>query len=185
MKITRKILRQWCACYTDARIAALVPEDGMTPMEIAALDIPAEDRLWVLLREEIIPARELRLLACDWAEDACEAAGWNDQRSLEAIAVARQFACGEAAVAELAAAAKAADEASWSAAEAALSAAAARSAAEATSEARSARLAAEAALSAAAAWLTATAWSDRSAAARSAAAAEQLADVVRVLRKID
>lgn len=168
MKITRKQLRQWNACYTNARIAALVPEGGLTPLEVAELDIPATDRLWVLLREEIIPSRVLRLLACDWAEAACAAAGWNDRRSLEAIAVARRFACGEATEAELAAA--------WS------DAAEARSArpAQMSSARSAARLSAAAAWSeaGAAAWSAATAWSVRS-------AAEQLADVVRVLRKIE
>jgi hypothetical protein len=168
MKITRKILRQWGACYTNARIATLVPAKGLTPLEIAALDIPATDRLWVLLREEIIPARELRLLVCDWAEAACAAAGWNDQRSLEAIAVARRFACGEATEAELAAA--------WSAAARKVRLAEDRLAADRLA---AARLAAAAAwwTGSAAAWLTATAWS--------VAEAEQIADVVRVLKQID
>ena len=71
MKITRKQLRLWGACYNDERIAELVPEDGLTPLEVAALDIPVNDRLWVLLREDVIPAPALRLLACDWAEAAC------------------------------------------------------------------------------------------------------------------
>lgn len=105
MKITRKQLRLWGACYNDERIAELVPEAGLTPLEVAALDIPAEDRLWVLLREDIIPARELRLLACGWAEAVCLKTGWNDKRSLNAIAVARRFACGDATAAELASAA--------------------------------------------------------------------------------
>ena len=118
MKITREKLRLWGACYDDAKIAALVPEAGLTPLEIVALDIPAEDRMWVLLRESVIPARELRLLACGWAEAACHAAGWNDARSLAAIAVARRFAVGEVSAAELDAAsaeARAASLAAWSA----------------------------------------------------------------------
>jgi hypothetical protein len=146
MKITREQLRLWGACYDDAKIAALVPEAGLTPLEIAALDIPVNDRLWVLLREDIIPARELRLLACDWAEAACLRTGWNDARSLAAIAVARRYAVGEVSAAELNAAASAA----WAAA------------AEAWSKTQPA------------------AW-----AVRAAARAEQLADVVRVLKRID
>ena len=100
MKITREQLRRWGACYTDKKIAELVPEDGLTPLEVAALDIPKKDRMWVLLREDVIPARALRLLACGWAEDACLRTGWNDERSLNAIAVARRFAVGEATEAE-------------------------------------------------------------------------------------
>jgi hypothetical protein len=166
VKITREQLRRWGACYEDERIAALVPEAGLTPLEVANLYIPAEDRLWVLLRKDIIPARELRLLVCDWAEAACRAAGWNDARSLEAIAVARRFALGEASEAELAEARSAAWSAAW-----AWSAAAARSAA----------------LSAAAwspRWAWAAAWAAAEAEAPAAWSAK-LADVVRVLRKIE
>lgn len=101
MKITREQLRLWEACYHDAKIASLVPESGLTPLEVAALDIPVNDRLWVLLREDIIPARALRLLACDWAESACRAAGWDNEHSLNAIAVARRFAVGDADRADL------------------------------------------------------------------------------------
>ena len=154
MKITRELLRRWGACYDDQRIAELVPEAGLTPLEVAAMDIPVEDRLCVLLREDVVPARALRLLACDWAEAACVKAGWDDARSLAAIAVARRFAAGEATEAELAeaasASARAASVAAWAA-----------SAAEAAE----------------AAWLT----DDAAAATR----AEQLADVVRVLKRID
>ena len=147
----------------DERIAELVPEDGLTPLEVAALDIPAEDRLWVLLREEVIPARELRLLACDWAEAACCDACWNDERSLNAIAVARRFAVGEVSAAELAEA----ESRSVSAA----SASAARSAWS---------LAASAAWSAAA--LPAARAAARAARAVRTARTEPLADVVRVLK---
>ena len=187
MKITRELMRRWGARYDDEEIAALVPADGLTPLEIAALDIPEEDRLWVLLREELIPARDLRLLACGWAEAACRKTGWDDERSLAAIAVSRRFAVGEATEDELAAAAAAAWEArgaAWSAAKSAWSprGAAAEAAAAATWEARGAWpsswwsvLSSSIWSVDAAAWLTA----DAEAAARSS----QLADVVRVLRK--
>ena len=169
MKITREQQRLWGACYTDEKIAALVQADGLTPLEIAKLDIPAEDRLWLLLREEIIPARELRLLACDWAEKACEKTGWTDERSLYATAIARRFVAGNATEAELAearseayaatlgsaqaaqwsaaaaawstAVSDAAEAAAWSASDAAEAAEEASDAVEAAEEARSAQLA--------------------------------------------
>ena len=154
MKITREQLRRWGACYDDERIAELVPEAGLTPLEVASLDIPAEDRLWVLLREDIVPACDLRLLACGWAEAACVKAGCNDARSLNAIAVGRRYAHGEATEAELASARSAAESAeAWSAWAAAWEAA--RSAAWSAAEAEAA---------------------DRS---------EQLADVVRVIERIN
>lgn len=182
MKITRKQLRQWDACYDDVRIAELVPEAGLTPLEVAALDIPAEDRLWVLLHEEVIPARELRLLACDWAETACHAAGWADERSPTAIAVARRFACGDATEAELDAAeteARAAARTAWAARPALAAWSAAWSAACSAS-----READQSASAAAAAAAEAAARSARSAAEAAAEAVieGQLADVVKVLR---
>ena len=180
MKITRELLRRWCAGYDDERVAALVPEAGLTPLEFSELEIPVEDRMWVLLREEVIPARELRLLACGWAEGACRAAGWNDERSLNAIAVARRFSVGEATEAELSAAEDAAwkaRSAAWSAAKSAWSprGAAAESAAAASGADRAA----------AAAWwsVAGAAWSEAD--AEVAAWAERLADVVRMLRKTE
>ena len=192
MKITRDLLRLWGACYDDARIDELVPEAGLTPLEIALDNVPVEDRLWVLLREELIPARDLRLLACGWAEAACKAAGWNDERSLAAIAVGWRHAVGEATEDELAAA--------WT--EAWLSARSARSARSSVrslwAAALSARSVAEAPAREAAWWSAkssalsmALAEADRvaalveEAAAEVSAWAEQLADVVRVLRKIE
>ena len=190
MKTTRKQLRLWGACYNDAEIAELVPEDGLTPLEVAALDIPAGDRLWALLREEVIPARELRLLACDWAESACLKTGWNDERSLAAIAVARRFACGDATAAELAAAAAAARAAAIAAARrfavgevsaAELEAAASASWAASGEPDWAARLAAEAAArSAAEAASGEPDWA--ASAAAEAKAEEQLAAVVQVLK---
>ena len=143
MKITRELLRQWDACYDDEKLASLVPEAGLTPLEVAALDIPEKDRMWVLLREDVIPARALRLLACGWAEAACLKTGWNDERSLNAIAVARRFAGGEATKSELGQAKAAALEAAlrqaasaaWSAASAAAWAASAAAWASAASAA--------------------------------------------------
>ena len=189
MKITRELLRRWCAGYTDEKIATLVPEAGLTPLEIAALDIPVEDRLRVLLREELIPARDLRLLACGWAESACAKTGWDDARSIASIAVARRFAVGEATESERVEAASAAWSAvaAWSVQSAAVRAAAwsvdrsawsARSVAEAAAEAYAYAAYASSALVALSAW---SAWSAAWAATRAA----QLADVVRLLKRID
>jgi hypothetical protein len=171
-RITRETLREWGGyCYDDEHIAALVPPGGMTPIEVLDANIPAADRLWVLLHEEVIPARELRLLAVRWARgvlDGERAAGREPAaESWAAVDVAERYARGEATDAELAIARAAA----WSAARAA--AYAARAAAYA------ARAAAAAAWDAArsAAWSAARA----AAAARDAARDAQLADVRRVL----
>jgi hypothetical protein len=102
--ITRELLRQWRACYSDERIAALVPPEGLTPLQVLGLDIPAADRLWVVLREEVIPARQLREFACDIVEEACRKNGVTNARSYAAIETARRFARGEATADELASA---------------------------------------------------------------------------------
>lgn len=67
-----------CAEYPRERVAELIG-DGKTPLEILDLDIPIQDRFWVLFREAIIPARELRLMATyaasyDASRDASDAA---------------------------------------------------------------------------------------------------------------
>jgi hypothetical protein len=101
MLITRQTLRYWDACYSDEKIATLVPAEGLTPLQILDLDIPPQDRLWVVLREEVIPARELRLLACLWARRALSRVKNPDPRSLHAIEVSERFARGEATEEEL------------------------------------------------------------------------------------
>lgn len=102
--ITRDLLRSWGACWTDDEIAVHVPESGLTPIEVCdAGDVSAEHRLWVLLRPEIITERDLRLLACLWAERAMDLLPSDqvDPRSREAIRVARLHADGLATDAQL------------------------------------------------------------------------------------
>lgn len=125
-------------------------------LEILALRmIPAEDRLWAVLREEFIPAPMLHACACRCAEDALSRIDNPDPRSINAIVVKRRWIAGEATDEELAAA--------WADAEAAL--------ADALAAARAAvRVAQAAAQDAArtAAWAT---WAAALAAARAAALA--------------
>jgi len=128
----------------------------LTALQILDLDIPAEDRLWAVLREELIDPRALRLFACREAELALNRVqrrgGAVDPRSREAIRVARRYANGMASDEELDAARAAAD-AARAAADAARAAArdAARAAEAAARDA--AWAAADAAL--AAAWVAA------------------------------
>ena len=155
-KITRELLRDWYACYSDDRIHELVPVEGLTPAQVLdRTDVPAEDRLWVVLRESVIPRRELHLLACKWAREALAVVGNPDPRSVAAIDCAERFARGKATTEELAAAW---DSACAAACDAACDAACSAARAAACSAAR------------AAAW--AAAW----AAACDAARAAQVAD---------
>jgi len=160
MIVTRQQLRDWDACYTDEQIAELVPSEGLTPLQVLDADVPAQDRLWVVLREDVIPARELRLLACKWAREALALAGNPDPRSVAAVDTAERFARGEATTAELSAA--------WAAASDAARAAASDAASDA---ARAAARAAARDAARAAAW----------AAASDAARAAQIEDCKRVL----
>ena len=111
-KITRELLRDWYACYSDDRIHELVPVEGLTPAQVLdRTDVPVEDRLWVVLRESVIPRRELHLLACKWAREALAVVGNPDPRSVAAIDCAERFARGKATTEELAAARDAACDA--------------------------------------------------------------------------
>ena len=172
-----------CDRYTDdaaAELRRLIPVEGLTALEIADLAaVPAKNRLLALLREEIIPARDLRWLACDWAEEALlreRAAGREpDPRSWAAVEVARRYARGEATTEELAAAWDSAWDA-WAAAEAAVWAA--------EDSAGAAWAATEAAVWAAA---EAAVWAAEAAAEDAAGAAAwdaQLADVRTVLVRL-
>ena len=156
MKITIELLEKWGSCYSRERHVDL------SPLDIAHMeDIPAKDRLWVLLRNEIISEKKLRLLACDFAEYALSFVKNPDQRSIDAIAVSRKYANGNATLEELTAASDAAMYAAWAvmftsseaaryaainAASAAMNAAmnAARAASDAMNAARAARAASDA-----------------------------------------
>ena len=110
MKITVDQIMAWrpCSEYTRERVTELIGK-GKTPLQIAKLKISAQDRLWVLLREEIIPARELHLLACDFAQAVAHLNP--DPRVQAAIDAKRLWVDGKITDAQLAAA-----EAAWVAA---------------------------------------------------------------------
>ena len=85
-------------------------------LEILALRrIPADERLWAVLREEFIPAPILHEFACRCAEDALSRIDNPDSRSIHAIAVKHRWIAGEATDEELAAAQAAARTAAWAA----------------------------------------------------------------------
>ena len=68
MKITVNKLNEWLeedACADFKAMIEGVGKEGITPLEFASLPISTEDKLYVLLREEIIPAESLSLLSND------------------------------------------------------------------------------------------------------------------------
>ena len=72
-------------------------KERWTALDILALDdVDAEDKLWAVLREELIDARILHEFACWCAEDALSHVENADERSWNAIKVKRAWLRGEA-----------------------------------------------------------------------------------------
>ena len=80
-------------------------------------DVPAQDKLWLVLRESWIPAPVLHECACQCAERALALVDTPDPRSVAAIATKRAWLRGEATDDELAAARDAARAAARAAAQ--------------------------------------------------------------------
>ncbi len=129
---TIKDIRSWKPCYDPIRH---LPEDwSRTAIDLLNLNhISFEDRLWVVLRPELVSERIMRLFAVWCYRQTLIFLPNQDPRCIEAANVAERFANGEATKAELKAAESAAWYAAWSAAESAAESAAwyaARAAAE-------------------------------------------------------
>ena len=91
----------------------------VTPLQLAkAKGVSAEDKLWILLRPEIIPEKKLHLLACDFVEDVLpifEKECPDDKRPHRAIEAKRKWLRGKISDKQLAEAEDAAWDASWDA----------------------------------------------------------------------
>lgn len=84
--------------YSRENLRKMFDGETITPLGVCDLDIPPEDRAWVLLRPEIISKKDLRLLAADFAEHILpifEAKHPDDDRVRNLIAGVRQFAHGK------------------------------------------------------------------------------------------
>jgi hypothetical protein len=98
-----------CSGYERKQLEKLGgKKQSMNALEILALGIPAEDRLWCVLRGELIPAQILHEFACRVATNALNterrAGREPDQRSWDAIKAKRQWINGEISSKKLAAA---------------------------------------------------------------------------------
>ena len=102
-QITLQQIRDLGPCYDPTKY---LPENWTgTVIDILNVeDCPANDRLWVLLREDFIDAKTLRLFAVWCAREALNLIDNPDQRSIEACNVAERYANGEATKKDLAAA---------------------------------------------------------------------------------
>ena len=107
--------------YTPERIRRLMGDrETLTANDIAALDIPADDRVWALLHNEFLTDKQMHILAYDFAETVVHLC--NDPRAQAAIDAKRAWVRGEITDSELFAAsdaACAASAAAWDAARAA------------------------------------------------------------------
>jgi hypothetical protein len=161
-QITLQEIRELNPCYDPAKF---LPEDWTgTVVDILNVeDCPAEDRIWVVLREEFIDAKTLRLFAVWCAREALKLVENPDVRSIEACNVAERYANGEATDEELSAA--------WDAASAAW---------DAASDTWAAR-AAWAAWAASAARAASAAWDASAARAARAARAAQINQLIKML----
>ena len=115
-----------CPDYTPEVITEIFAgRESLSVAEILDLDIPPDDRLWAVLRPEMLSEEMLGELTCRFAEDVLpiyERKYPGDNRPRHAIEVKRQWLRGEATDDELAEALEGALSA-WKAAEAAARAA--------------------------------------------------------------
>ena len=117
MKIkTMEDLRKHKPCYDPARY---LPENWQgTAVDLLRLDAcPAKNRIWMVTRLGLFfTDKQLRLFACDCAERALKLIKTPDERSVDAVKIAKRYAEGKATKDELKAAA---DDAAYAAAAAA------------------------------------------------------------------
>lgn len=164
--ITYEQFLEFEPCYLDdpkkkALMDSIAARRGRwSALDILALDeIPPADRLWAVLREELIDAPILHELACRCAERALSRVENPDPRSLRAIEAKRAWIRGEATDDELEAARAAALDAARAATLDAARAAAEGAAWDAAWEAaRAAAWAAAWAAACGAAWAAARQW---------------------------
>ena len=159
-------------------------QEKWTALDILGLEeIPDEDKLWCVLRGEVIDPKTLHGFACACAERALSRVENPDPRSVAAIAAKRAWLRGEITDVEL----KLAEDAAWNAASAAAWDAA-RDAARGAARAAALDAALDAAWVAAldAAWVAArgAAWNAERAAAWNAARAAERAWQVEELKKM-
>ena len=116
--VTVEQVMDWhpCPTYNEGLVRELFAgRETLAPDDIATLDIPIDDKLWVLLRPFYLPDKALHLLACDIAEHVVHLCG-DDPRPAAAIAAKRAWVAGEISDDELAAARASAWDAAWAAA---------------------------------------------------------------------
>ena len=111
MSVTIDTVLRWQPCdppYTREYVTSLFAGRKMiTALDVLDMDIPHEDKLWAVLREDMIREHGLQELACRFVEDVLplyEQQFPGDDRPRRAIEVKRLWLRGEATNEELVAA---------------------------------------------------------------------------------
>ena len=119
--INNGLIRSFNPCYDPATKG--IPDDETLPVlewiEKYRAVVPANDILWLMLRNGFMSDKDLRLFAVWCAREALKLVENPDQRSIDACNVAERYANEQATDEELEAAWEAAREAAWEAARAA------------------------------------------------------------------
>jgi hypothetical protein len=108
-------IRSWKPCYDPSRHLTESWKGNAVDI-LENRDIPFQDRLWVVLRTELVSERTMRLFAVWCYRQTLVFLPDQDKRCIEAANVAEKFANGEATIEELTAAGSAGWSAGWSAA---------------------------------------------------------------------
>lgn len=117
-KVTYEQFMSFGPCYGAERVKEIAGrKKNWTALDVLRLNkVPAEDRLWAVLREEFIDVPILHEFACRCAEDALKLVDKPDPRSVAAIVAKRAWLRGDISDGELYAASAAASAAAWAAA---------------------------------------------------------------------
>ena len=103
-KINNKLIRSFDSCY-DPTIVGIPDDESLSVKNWVAkyrtVVKNPKDILWLLLRNEFLSDKDLRLFACWCAREAFKLVKNPDERSINSINVSEKFANGLATVEEL------------------------------------------------------------------------------------
>jgi hypothetical protein len=100
--ISNEIIRKFHPCYDPSKVIKDETEELTVKQWVEKYRkvVPAKDILWLLLREEFLSEKDLRLFAVWCAREALKLVENPDHISIEACDVAERYANGEAATQE-------------------------------------------------------------------------------------
>ena len=181
--ITLDLIRSFGPCYDPSKYVSNPNWKGDVIKVLNNPNVPAADKIWLVVRPEFMSDKLLHIFACEVAEQALKQHNIKNKRSWKAIQVKRLWLEGKATDQEL----RLAREQAWqayaaAAADAATAYAAARAAAAAAAAADAATYAAADAATAAAAAAAADA-TDAAAAAKKAERERQICVLIKLIEE--